>query len=166
MFKALGLSAPQSASLRDLYSSDPSSRLSILRTLSTSDLPESLLPVDSSRGVMNVLCMICLRFPTASEESEPLIVASFLTQVSKESTPFPALVEGANMKFCAKTMVALSLFMPAMKRRMDRTAAPSPDYYRSVASGILSSKSPAHRAVAAHHRAWENFLHECLAPSS
>ncbi len=53
-------------------------------------------------------------------------------------------------------------FLPAMICRLEKHGAPAPHFYRKMARGILSEKTKAHRALAAHHQAWENFLFEQL----
>lgn len=160
--QALGLSESVSLAVSSLYKSDASSRLAILQTLASRNLSNEYSPVDSGIRLGDAMCLICLKFPSASEESEPLIVASFLLKVNRESKPLPMLSEDAELKFCAKTLVALSLFLPAMNHRTTRHGAPRPDYYRSASISILRSRTPAHRALASHHRAWEIFLQENL----
>jgi hypothetical protein len=164
--KFLGLTEGQIAAASNLYSRDPSSRLELLRSLASSrelDRP-GLIPCDLGKGLGEMLCLICLRFPVASEESEPLLVASFISMAGRHPQPLPLVSEDGEVEFCAKTLVSLAVFMEAMIARTERRGSPSPGYYRGVAKGILSRKSPAHRALGAHHEAWEGFIHEnfCL----
>jgi hypothetical protein len=164
--KTLDLSEQSSLALNTLYKQDSSSRLAILKSMASCELPNTPLQWDLTKNIGGAMCLICLKFPLSTEESEPLIVASFLTKVSHETAPLPLIASDEQLGFCAKTLVALSLFYPAMRRRTDRHAAPSPEYYRQTSRGILQNKTPAHRALASHHVAWENFLYEQLSPST
>ena len=165
--KSLGLNSEQANSARSLYEGSPSLRKLILETLSKISLPDNktILPCDLGSSLGNTLCVICLKYSGASEEDEPFIAANFLLRATREENPLPRVSEDKDLGLCAKTLFALSLFLPAMKRRYERRGAPHPSFYRKVSQGILYKKSYAHKALARHHEGWENFIFEQFAPS-
>lgn len=163
--KSLGLNSEQADSAKSLYEESPSLRKLILETLSKFPLPDTkdILPCDFGSNLGNTLCVICLKYNGASEEDEPFIAANFLLRASRESNPLPRVSEDKDLGLCAKTLCALSLFLPAMKKRYERRGAPHPSFYRKTSQGILSTKSYAHKALARHHEGWENFIFEQFA---
>lgn len=164
MFAGFGAVDPEGAC--DLYQRDPASRLAILREMAGGAAGGGIIPCDSGGGIGVALCTLCLKFPGASEEDEPLVAAGMISRVSREYTPLPMLSEDPRMLFCAKALVSLALFLPAMVLRWRRRGAPSPGFYRNASMGVLDSgPTKAHRALGAHHRGWENFLHEQLCPT-
>lgn len=163
--KSLGIGPEQSIAAKQLYTSAPSLRRLVMESLSKLPLPDSrtIMPCDMGSSLGNTLCVICLKFSGASEEDEPLIAANFLLRVTREQNPLPMVSEDKDLGLCAKTLCALSLFLPAMSRRWERGGAPHPSFYRKAAQGVLSTKSYAHRALGKHHAAWENFIYEQFA---
>jgi hypothetical protein len=174
--QSLGLSSSESKGVSELFAGEFSFRKSILKSLSsyplgsgdgegTSGKTSSLIPCDGDASMNNILCIVCLKFRGASEEEEPLLAAGFLARTCRENNPLPLVSEDSDISFCRKTLTALSLFLPAMIRRLEKHGAPAPHFYRKMAQGILGRKTKAHRALAAHHQAWENFLFEQLVVS-
>ncbi len=147
-----------------LYESDPSQRMALLSEVSKRGWP-SVLPCKGIGGIGMVVSAICLGFPGASEESEPLVVAAMFSRAVREQQILPLASEDKGMMLCAKTLVSLSIFMPAMLGRWKRRGTPKPGFYRTLSVGILRrGPTAAHRALGTHHQAWENFLHEQFAP--
>jgi hypothetical protein len=174
--QSLGLSKPQSKGVSELFAEEFSLRKLLLKSLSSYPLGSGgrednnghvgkLIPCDGNASMNNVLCVVCLKFQGASEEEEPLLAAGFLARTCRESNPLPYASEDSDISFCRKTLTALSLFLPAMIRRLEKHGAPAPHFYRKMAQAILSDKTKAHRALAAHHQAWEDFLFEQLVVS-
>ena len=150
-----------------LYNRDPGSRLAILGELAGGESPgaDTIIPCDSGGGIGEALCILCLKFPGASEEGEPLVAAGMISRVARESHPLPMISEDRGTLLCAKTLVSLALFLPAMISRWKRRGAPAPEFYRNAAVGMLrGGPTIAHKALSAHHRGWEDFLHEQLCP--
>jgi hypothetical protein len=159
--------APQKAqACQQLYDSDPSSRLAILKALAQEEASPNMLDPQSPNA-SNALCLLCLKFPGASEETEPLIVASFILIVHRHNQTTPTMWDQKShqftedLPFCATTLIALSLFKNHLHKRWQR-GAPSPEFYRQRAQSILSTKTKGHRALSAHHQRWESFLGEHL----
>jgi hypothetical protein len=148
-----------------LYAKDPSSRLAIIREASKGSWGDgTIIPCDSQGGISPAICLLCLKFQGASEEGEPLLAAGMISRVARATRPLPMVSEDNPAALCAKTLVSLSLYLPAMILRWKKRGAPAPRFYRDVSAGILKGGTDAHRALAAHHRGWENFLHEQLCP--
>jgi hypothetical protein len=162
MSNFIGLTPSQTSSAANLYAADPSSRMDILRSIArvSSFSGEGIVPCEPGFGMSEILFAICMKFPGSSEEAEPILAASFLAKCVRKNRPLPMITEDGEMDFCAKTLVSLAVFLRAMIRRTERSGAPRPEYYRKVAQGILSQKTPAHRALSSHHMAWESFIHE------
>ena len=149
-------------SCQQLYKDDPPSRLAILKALSSNPLENKPLAQTLGDNDGHFLTLLCLKFPNASEENEPLVVAGFLTKVSREKNPLPLLTEDSDIVFCAKALVSLALFQDALKKRWRNHGAPSPNFYRKTSKSVLKTKTKAHQAVSSHHEQWENFLFEQL----
>jgi len=149
-----------------LYASDPASRLALMRECSRGEWPSDteVIPCDAKGGITRAMCLLCLKFPGASEEAEPLLAAGMISRVSRDSRPLPMVSEDSAAMLCAKTLVSLALYLPAMIFRWKQRGAPRPEFYRNASMGILSKGTAAHRALGAHHRGWEDFLHEQLCP--
>lgn len=158
--QSLGLNQPQSEAVKKLYTKEPSLRKELLKSLSKIPLPEGILVCDIAKSLGNVFSIICLKYPGATEEDEPLIAANFLTKGVKDSRPLPLVTEDSDLELCSKTFTALCLFLPAMLKRTQRYGSPSPNFYRRTAQSLLKNKSQAHKALADHHRGWETFVYE------
>lgn len=135
------------------------------KKLSESEDSPNLIPWDLGKSepqqLGNFFCLICLKAKIATEEEEPLLVATLLASCTRAKPLLPELAEDQGLQFCAKALTCLALFREALQRRCDRHGASAPHTYRKHSQTILaSSKNPTREALASHHRNWENFLEE------
>lgn len=147
---------------------DPQTQPSLQRLINAKleeedDIAPSVLIWDIGQtpqdGLQDFLLIICLKFDGATEENEPWLVAHLLCLSLLDKNPLPLLSEHQGKAFWAKTLTTLSFFPEALKHRMERHGAPSPDTYRSRSkSTMINTGQAEHIALANHHELWEDFL--------
>jgi hypothetical protein len=145
--------------IKDLFTEDPSSRLSLREALGNKIITEKDKILTTNP--LDVICLICLTAKFAASEDECHRVAITIYQfLDKPLDVIPSLIEDEGLKLASKTLMALSFRVKALEKRWKYHGAPSPSFYRKVSKTIFSNHGQ--KDLAAHHEQWEGFLGELL----
>ena len=138
-----------------LYSSDPSSRDSIMQAIGYKILDSEKVLLSKP---LDILSLVCCTASFASSKEECQTVAIIVHKGLNYENPLPYILDDHGFKLAEKTLTALSFFRKAMEKRTKYHGAPSPEFYRSAS--ILLFKKNNHLDIAEHHVQWEGFLNE------
>jgi len=143
-------------SIQRLYDDDPTIHRLLYkafaeRIISKGDIFLTSKPLD-------ILCFICMSSDFADSELECQTVAIAVYNNLKTAQPLPSLIVDSGLVFAEKTLISLSFFRDAMKKRTNNHGAPKPEYYRTLSKKVFAANDL--EDVAKHHEKWENFLQE------
>jgi hypothetical protein len=141
--------------IRDLYKEDPSARESFFKAFGDKIL-QSREKVLLSRP-LDIFLFICSTAQFASSMEESNQVAIIIYKRIQETTPLPYVLDDRGMDFAEKSLISLSFFYPALKKRWEK-GGPHPDFYRGYSKRLFEQSG--YSEIANHHEMWENFLSE------
>lgn len=145
--------------IKDLFLTDPSSRLSLREAIGNKIIIENDKILTSKP--LDAICLICLTAKFASSEDECSRIAITVYQFLDKPLHFlPSLLDDEGLEFASKTLLSLSFQAKALEKRWKYHGAPAPSFYRKISKNIFQSHGQ--KDIAAHHEQWEGFLGELL----
>jgi hypothetical protein len=145
--------------IKFLYKEEPTLRKPIVETIGNKLVVASEKFVNTT--LLNAIHLVCLTAKFADSEDECYRVAVTVCQFcNKTKDLLPSILEDRGIMLANKTLVCLSFFSQAMKKRWMYKGAPSPQFYRKLSKTIYESHGQ--KDISRHHEQWEAFLGERL----
>lgn len=141
--------------IKSMYHGDVDSHPALMQAMGSKIIDSTQILVSSS---IDIVMLVCMNASFAHSPDECNKVAMILHRNLRNEQPLPYLMDGQDLKFAEKTLIALTFFRPAMEARHARQGAPLPSFYRDASKAIFDKYQ--HEDVADNHERWEAFLLE------